>query len=115
MTDKKIRNDEMQRQPPANRLAKLASAKLTSVAGPRGGGVGAGTRCAALGKDTSGPAVEAGFTLLTVTSLSVALTVQTHTCTTAAERDDSSSRARSKLHFQKWMYYNIQHIFSIVQ
>lgn len=49
-----------------------------AVAGPRGGGVGAGTRGAGLGKDTFGVTVEAGFALLTVVSLSVALTDQAH-------------------------------------
>lgn len=84
----------MQTQQPANSPAgggESDSEKLTVVAGPRGSGVGAGTRCAALCKDTSGAAVEAGFTLLTVVSVSVALTVQTHSCTTGAERERETS------------------------
>lgn len=51
---------------------------LTDVTGARGGGAGAGTRCAGLGQSSSRAAVETWLTVLTVGSLGVALADQTH-------------------------------------
>lgn len=48
------------------------------MTGAGGGGVGAWARCTGVGQGSSRAAVETRLTLLTVGSLGVALTVQTH-------------------------------------
>lgn len=48
------------------------------MTGAGGAGVGAGTRCTGFGRGTPRAAVETRLALLTVGSLGVALTVQTH-------------------------------------
>lgn len=58
------------------------------MTGAGGGGVGAGTRRAGFGQRGSGATVETGFTLLTVGSLGVAFTVQTHSWSTEQRSHD---------------------------
>lgn len=63
---------------PGKALVTHWGATRISVTGAGGGGVGAGTRSTDFGQGSSRAAVETRFTLLTVGSLGVALTVQTH-------------------------------------
>lgn len=58
------------------------------MTGAGGGGVGAGTRCTGFGQGSSRAAVETRFTLLTVRSLGVAFTVQTHSWRTEQRSHD---------------------------
>lgn len=63
---------------PGKALVTYGGATGIGVAGAVGGGVGAGTRCTGFGPGGSRSAVGTGLTLLTVGSMGVALTVQTH-------------------------------------
>lgn len=61
---------------------------LTGVTGASGGGVGAGTWCTGFHQGSSRAAVETRLTLLTVGSLGVTLTVQTHSWKTKQRSHD---------------------------
>lgn len=63
---------------PGKALVTLRGATGIGLTGAGGGGVGAGTWCTGFGQGSSRAAVETRLTLLTVESLGVALTVQTH-------------------------------------
>lgn len=87
---------------------------LTAVTGACGGGVGAGTWCTGFGQGASKAAVEARLTLLTVGSLGVALTIQTHSCRTEQSSHDYMAflelHASVKRKCEMWLY-NSHYLF----